>query len=73
MVVSAKNIILNTTLDMRAGMDTLKLYLPEKYLKNDHDTLYVTIGTVLGNNQIFSKEIKNATNPIEITLKKQYC
>jgi hypothetical protein len=69
MVVSAKNVILNTTLDMRAGMDTLKLYLPEKYLKNDHDTLYITIGTVLGNNQIFSKEIKNATNPIEITLK----
>lgn len=69
MVVSAKNVILNTTLDLRAGMDTLKIHLPEKYLKNDHDTLYVTIVTVLGSKQIFSKEIKNATNPIEITLK----
>lgn len=50
-------------------MDTLKIHLPEKYLKNDHNTLYVTISTVLGNKQIFSKEIKNATNPIDITLK----
>ena len=31
MVVSAKNVILNTTLDMRAGMDTIKIHLPEKY------------------------------------------
>lgn len=29
MVVSAKNVILNTTLDMRAGMDTIKVHVPE--------------------------------------------
>lgn len=33
MVVSAKNIILNTTLDLRAGMDTIKIHLPEKIFK----------------------------------------
>lgn len=70
MVVSAKNIILNTTLDMRAGMDTIKVHVPEKYLKNDHNTLYANVKTALNNQQIWSKEIKNATNPIEITLAK---
>lgn len=70
MVVSAKNIILNTTLDMRAGMDTIKVHVPEKYLKNDHNTLYANVKTALNDQQIWSKEIKNATNPIEITLAK---
>lgn len=70
MVVSAKNVILNTTLDMRAGMDTIKVHVPEKYLKNDHNTLYANVKTVLNDQQIWSKEIKNATNPIEITLAK---
>ena len=70
MVVSAKNVILNTTLDMRAGMDTIKVHVPEKYLKNDHNTLYANVKTALNDQQIWSKEIKNATNPIEITLAK---
>ena len=70
MVVTAKNVILNTTLDQRAGMNTLRLYIPEKYLKNDHNTLYITVQQVLDNRQIYSKEVRNATNPLEITLTK---
>lgn len=70
MVVSAKNIILNTTLDLRAGMDTIKIHIPEKYLKNDHNTLYVRVVTALGDQQLFSKEFIEATNPIEIQLKR---
>jgi len=45
MVVSAKNVILNTTLDLRAGMDTLRIHLPEKYLKGEKDKLYVKVKT----------------------------
>lgn len=70
MVVSAKNVILNTTLDMRAGMDTIKIHIPEKYLRNDHNNLYAKVVTALNDNQIWSKELRNATNPIEITLNK---
>ena len=70
MVVSAKNVILNTTLDMRAGMDTIKVHIPEKYLRNDHNNLYVNVKKALDDRQIWSGEIRNATNPIEITLKK---
>jgi hypothetical protein len=70
MVVSAKNVILNTTLDLRAGMDTLKIHLPEKYLKGENDKLYVKILDVVNSDQFFSKEYTNVTNPIEITLSK---
>lgn len=70
MVVSAKNVILNTTLDMRAGMDTIKIHVPEQYLRNDHNNLYLNVIRALDDRQIWSKEIRNATNPIEITLKK---
>lgn len=70
MVVSAKNVILNTTLDMRAGMDTIKINLPEKYLKDINNTLYVKVNDIINNDQFFSKEFKNATNPIEITMHK---
>lgn len=70
MVVSAKNIILNTTLDMRAGMDTIKVHVPEQYLRNDHNTLYVNVRRALDDRQIWSQEIRNATNPLEITLRK---
>ena len=70
MVVSAKNVILNTTLDMRAGMDTIKIHLPEKYLKDINNTLYVKVNDIINGDQFFSKEFKNATNPIEITMHK---
>ena len=70
MVVSAKHVILNTTLDMRAGMDTIKVHVPEKYLKNDHNNLYVNVKRALDDRQMWSKELRNATNPIEITLPK---
>lgn len=70
MVVSAKNVILNTTLDLRAGMDTLKIHLPEKYLKDENNKLYVKILDAVNGDQFFSKEYTNATNPIEITLSK---
>ena len=70
MVVGAKNIILNTTLDLRAGMDTLKIHLPEKYLKGENDKLYVKVKDVIIGDQFFSKEFTNPTNPIEITLHK---
>lgn len=70
MVVSAKNVILNTTLDMRAGMDTLKIHLPEKYLKGENNKLYVKVKDIIIGDQFFSKEFTNATNPIEIKLHK---
>lgn len=70
MVVSAKNVILNTTLDMRAGMDTLKIYLPNKYLKGENDKLYVKVKDIIVGDQFFSKEFTNPTNPIEIKLHK---
>ena len=70
MVVSAKNVILNTTLDLRAGMDTLKIHLPEKYLKGENNKLYVKVKDVVIGDQFFSKEFTNPTNPIEITLHK---
>lgn len=70
MVVSAKNVILNTTLDMRAGMDTIKVHVPEKYLRNDYNNLYVNVKRALDDRQIWSKEVRNATNPLEITLTK---
>lgn len=70
MVVSAKNVILNTTLDLRAGMDTLKIHLPEKYLKGENDKLYVKVKDIVIGDQFFSKEFTNATNPIEIKLHK---
>lgn len=70
MVVSAKNVILNTTLDMRAGMDTIKVHVPEQYLRNDHNNLYVNVKRALDDRQMWSKELRNATNPIEITLPK---
>lgn len=70
MVVSAKNVILNTTLDMRAGMDTLKIYLPNKYLKGENDKLYVKVKDIIIGDQFFSKELTNPTNPIEIKLHK---
>ena len=70
MVVSAKNVILNTTLDLRAGMDTLKIHLPEQYLKGDDNKLYVKVKDVVIGDQFFSKEFTNATNPIEIKLHK---
>ena len=70
MVVSAKNVILNTTLDMRAGMDTLKIHLPEKYLKDSNNRLFVRVARLLDDRQIYTADIQNAKNPIEITLKK---
>lgn len=70
MVVSAKNVILNTTLDLRAGMDTLKIYLPNKYLKGENDKLYVKVKDIIIGDQFFSKEFTNPTNPIEIKLHK---
>lgn len=70
MVVSAKNVILNTTLDLRAGMDTLRIHLPEKYLKGENNKLYVKVKDVVVGDQFFSKEFTNPTNPIEITLHK---
>ena len=70
MVVSAKNVILNTTLDMRAGIDTINVHVPEQYLRNDHNNLYVNVKRALDDRQIWSKELRNATNPIEITLPK---
>lgn len=70
MVVSAKNVILNTTLDMRAGMDTLRIHLPEKYLKGENNKLYVKVKDIVIGDQFFSKEFTNPTNPIEITLHK---
>lgn len=70
MVVSAKNVILNTTLDLRAGMDTLRIHLPEKYLKGENNKLYVKVKDVVISDQFFSKEFTNPTNPIEITLHK---
>ena len=70
MVVSAKNVTLNTTLDMRAGMDTLKIYLPNKYLKGENDKLYVKVKDIIVGDQFFSKEFTNPTNPIEIKLHK---
>lgn len=70
MVVSAKNVILNTTLDMRAGMDTIKVHVPEKYLRNDHNNLYLNVRRALDDRQLLSKEVRNATNPLEITLTK---
>ena len=70
MVVSAKNVILNTTLDLRAGMDTLKIHLPEKYLKGENNKLYVKVKDIIIGDQFFSKEFANATNPIEIKLHK---
>lgn len=70
MVISAKNVILNTTLDLRAGMDTLKIHLPEKYLKGENDKLYVKVKDIIIGDQFFSKEFTNPTNPIEITLHK---
>ena len=70
MVVSAKNVILNTTLDMRAGMDTLKIHLPEKYLKDSNNRLFVRVSRLLDDRQIYTADIKDAKNPIEITLKK---
>lgn len=70
MVVSAKNVILNTTLDLRAGMDTLRIHLPEKYLKGENNKLYVKVKDVIIGDQFFSKEFTNPTNPIEITLHK---
>lgn len=70
MVVSAKNVILNTTLDLRAGMDTLKIHLPEKYLKGENNKLYVKVKDIIIGDQFFSKEFTNATNPIEIKLHK---
>lgn len=70
MVVSAKNVILNTTLDMRAGMDTINVHVPEQYLRNDHNNLYANVKRALDDRQIWSKELRNATNPIEITLPK---
>jgi hypothetical protein len=70
MVVSAKNVILNTTLDLRAGMDTLRIHLPEKYLKGENNKLYVKVKDVVIGDQFFSKEFTNPTNPIEITLHK---
>lgn len=69
MVVSAKNVILNTTLDMRAGMDTIRIHLPEKYLRNDHNTLYIRVQRVLDDRQVHSAEVRNAVNPLEIKLK----
>lgn len=70
MVVSAKNVILNTTLDMRAGMDTIKVHVPEQYLRNDHNNLYLNVKRALDDRQLWSKEVRNATNPLEITLQK---
>lgn len=70
MVVSAKNVILNTTLDLRAGMDTLRIHLPEKYLKGENNKLYVKVKDIVIGDQFFSKEFTNPTNPIEITLHK---
>lgn len=70
MVVSAKNVILNTTLDLRAGMDTLKIHLPEKYLKGENNKLYVKVKNIVIGDLFFSKEFTNPTNPIEITLHK---
>lgn len=70
MVVSAKNVILNTTLDLRAGMDTIKIHLPEKYLKGENNKLYVKVKDIINGDQFFSKEFTNATNPIEIKLHK---
>lgn len=70
MVANAKNVFLNTTLDMRAGMDTIKIHLPEKYLKDINNTLYVKVNDIINGDQFFSKEFKNATNPIEITMHK---
>lgn len=70
MVVSAKNVILNTTLDMRAGMDTIKVHVPEQYLRNDHNNLYLNVKRALDDRQLWSKEVRNATNPLEITLTK---
>lgn len=70
MVVSAKNVILNTTLDLRAGMDTLRIHLPEKYLKGENNKLYVKVKDIIIGDQFFSKEFTNPTNPIEITLHK---
>lgn len=70
MVVSAKNVILNTTLDLRAGMDTLKIYLPNEYLKGENDKLYVKVKDIIIGDQFFSKEFTNPTNPIEIKLHK---
>lgn len=67
MIVSAKNVILNTTLDQRAGMNTLRLYIPEKYLKG---TVYAHVYQILDNRQIWSKELRDSKNPIEITLRK---
>lgn len=54
---------------MRAGMDTLKIHLPEKYLKGENNKLYVKVKDIIGD-QFFSKEFTNATNPIEIKLHK---
>lgn len=54
---------------MRAGMDTIRIHLPEKYLRNDHNTLYIRVQRVLDDRQIHSAEVRNAVNPLEIKLK----
>ena len=69
-MVNTKNIILNTTLDLRAGMDTLKIHLPEKYLRDESNKLLVKVKDILNGDQFFVNEIREATNPIEITIDK---
>lgn len=51
-------------------MDTLRIHLPEKYLKGENNKLYVKVKDVVIGDQFFSKEFTNPTNPIEITLHK---
>lgn len=51
-------------------MDTLRIHLPEKYLKGENNKLYVKVKDIIIGDQFFSKEFTNPTNPIEITLHK---
>lgn len=57
---------------MRAGMDTINVHVPEQYLRNDHNNLYLNVKRALDDRQLLSKEVRNATNPLEITLQKTW-
>lgn len=57
-------------MDLIAGIDTLRIHLPEKYLKDEKNKLYVKVKDIVIGDQLFSKEFTNPTNPIEITLHK---
>lgn len=49
---------------MRAGMDTIKVHVPEQYLRNDHNNLYLNVKRALDDRQIWSKELKRVVKQL---------